>query len=172
MPIQIGLEGLDRIQLIKMLDQLADRLHRNDRNVLDQRGLRSIGFGHVHCVQAMQHGGIHHRQDALNMADAAIQRKLADEHGAVQDVKRDLISGRQNPNGDSQVIRRTMLVDVSGREIDYISFVREAQTAVANRRAGAVFALAHGHAGQSNQVEAGQRRAGIEVGLHFDDLAV
>ena len=71
--IQIGMKGRDWIQLIEMLNQLADGLHWNDRHVLYQSGFRGIGFGHVHCIQTLLHGGVHHREDALHMANAAVQ---------------------------------------------------------------------------------------------------
>ena len=70
---------------------------------LYQRSLSCIGGGDVHRVKALAAGHRHHGKNAVGVAQAAVERKFAQEKGGfVGQV--DLARAEQDSHGDGQVV--------------------------------------------------------------------
>jgi len=168
--VEVGPVRLDGVVVAKVRGQPAQRVYRVDVDALHQRGLWRIGLRHEHRLVAQLLRQVGHRQQPVDMAQRAVERQLAQEQAAVQ-VRRDLLSQHEQGDCDGQVVRRALLAQVGGREVDRHPAARVVQAGVNDGRAHAFGGLFDRGVGQADERDRGQGFR-VEVGLHLDDGAV
>jgi hypothetical protein len=65
----------------EIADQLGKRGERDDFSAFNQGSLLGIGIGHDDGIKAFLVSQVNHRQDAVGMAQAAVQGQLAEKEG-------------------------------------------------------------------------------------------
>ena len=101
---------------------------------------------------------------------AAVEAELA-EHAPAGEVRQaEVAEGGEEPEGDRQVERRALLAHAGGAQVDRHPALGVLEAAVAERRADALGALAHGAVGEADGGRV--REAGGDVDLDVDDEGV
>lgn len=103
------------------------------------------------------------------MPHLPVQRQLAEKE-RVRKIGDHLLRREHDADGYRQIVSRTLLADVGGREVDSDASRRELQAGVAHRRAHALLRLLDGGVGQPDDIESGQ--SGGNVDLDLDDGAL
>ena len=153
----------------EMADQGGQGRHGNDPDALDQGGLGSVGGGNIDYGKALIPGYGDHGQDAVGVAQAAVEGKLAEEKGGFG-RQVDLAGAEQDADGDGEVVGRAGFFQVGGGQVDGDAAHREFAAAVAEGGAHPFPGFLDRRIGQADNVESGQ--AGSYVHFHLNDEPV
>jgi hypothetical protein len=82
----------------------------------------------------------------------AIQRKLPDHHGPVQNLGQQVVAGDQDAQGDGQIICRALFPDRSRGQVDDQALAWVAQAGVPHRRFHPLAALPDGGIRQPDDI--------------------
>jgi hypothetical protein len=104
------------------------------------------------------------------VAHLAIEREFAEED-ALRDIGDDLSGGEHDADGDRQIVRRPLLAEVGGRQVDDHAVPGKLEAGVLDRGLDAVLRLLHGGIGQADDGEVEEAASG-DVDLALDDFAV
>ncbi len=107
------------------------------------------------------------RQHALDRADRAIERELADKTETVERVALDFFRGRDHAERDRQIEARAFLFDIGRREIDRGPPARPKIAAVADRGRDPIAAFLHRRIRQSDDHDVGIAVGGVDLDLDF-----
>ena len=140
-------QRLDSNQPHVMGDELLQRLDGIDGNTFDDRGFGAVNGGDERLVHAGIAGGRHHWENAVCVANAAVQRQLTEVHRLVVVKALELPSGSQNRHGHRQVVDRAFLANVGGGQIHREAALGEDRTAVADGAAGTFAGFLNGRVG-------------------------
>ena len=147
-------------------ERLAERLHADDLNPLDDGRLGHVGTGQHDARQPLGTRPERQRQDAPHRHHRTVERQLAREHRPLQPLGRDALHGRKNSHGDGQVEAGTLLAQVGRSEVDHHLAAREALARVLEGGADALLALLDGVVGQPHQVEAQPAPGDVDLDGH------
>ena len=147
---------------------LAQILHRNDLQALDDRGLGGVFRRHKHADLAFGLGAQRDRQNALARTHRAGQREFAHDDEIVKLVGFDLFAGGQHADGDGQVEARPFLFHVGGREVDGGAPHRKFETGIGERGGDAVARFLHRGIRQADDDDQGVAVTGVD--LDFDRI--
>ena len=126
--------------------------------------LRRILDGHDERADAPLPAREADGQGAPHGSDLAVERQLADDRDRADAPVADGARGGENAERDRQVERRALLPEIGRREIDRDPVRRKREARVADGRAHALAALAHGRVGEPHRREGRQARRDV----HFD----
>ena len=145
--------------------KLLDPLQADDLQVVDQGGFGRArrGDGDARNPAPRRLG---HRQQAGNTANRAVERELAREGVAAQEVGGQLPRGDQQRDGDRQVEARPHLAQVGGRQVGRDPPERKLEARVDQRRPHPLARLAHRGVGQADDRERRQSAVDVELDLN------
>ena len=178
-PLLAGIEAQrilvarDGLPLAQVGGQRRKRAHGINVDPLDQGRLRRVAGRHKEPLVSPLGGHARHRQDAVDVAHAAIQAELAQNQRVVH-VAKDLVGGGQDAHGDGQVVGRPLLAQVGRGEVDGEAVRRVIEPAVGKRGAHPFATLAYGNIGQADQRHLFQAAGNIHLdvnglGIEADD---
>ncbi len=144
----------------------AQPLGDDDLQALHERGLARTGAGEHERAQAPLPGGLCDRERAVAGAHLAVERELAEERVAVQQLPGELPGGGEHAAGEREVEAGAGLGHVAGREVRGDAVLGEVVPGVEDRGAHAVARLAHRGVGKADDRERGQPRADVHLDGH------
>ena len=140
----------DGLAPAQVTGNVGQRAHGEDVDALDQRGFGRVAGGDEEAAEAQPVRHARHGQHAVDVAHAAIQAQLAQQERVVQ-LGGHLARGRQDAQGNGQVVGRAFLAQVGRRQVDGETVLRIEEAAVGDGGAHALTALAHGGVGQADE---------------------
>jgi hypothetical protein len=101
------------------------------------------------------------------MTDGAVKRQLPDDERTIQRLRTKLSRSRQGPQGDGQVVRRSLLAEGGWRQVDRQAAGRERHAGVLDRGMNSLAALLNRGIGEADNREV--RKSARRVHFHLDD---
>ncbi len=137
------------------------------------RRLHAVPVGNEQGPDASPTTGEPDREDSPDGLDLSIQRQLADNREGPDGAGFHATSGGENAEGDREIERGAFLTEVSRSKVDRDAVLGKGEAGVADGRAHAFAALAHGGVGEAHGGEHGQTRRHVdfdadERGFHSD----
>ena len=111
-----------------------------------------------------------HGEDAVGVADSAVEGKLAQEEGCAL-LGLDLTGGHQDAGGDGEVVGGALLLEVGGRQVDGDAAHGEDEAGVLDGGADPLAGLLDGGVREADDGEVGHA-VGRDVDLDLDRLTV
>lgn len=161
--VDAGGEGLGRQVSGQDANRLGQAADAEDFYTPDDSRLPAIVGRHQELADAAFLGFHRHGQDALGIADAAVQCQLAGEGPVLECIGAELTRGHQQAQGDREIEAAGILGQVGGCEIDDGAARMPAVAQVGHGPLDAMHALLDRHLGQADQYRLGQ----AERGIHF-----
>lgn len=144
--------------------------YRDDLEVGDESGFGGVGFGDEDGVEALLACQGCHGEDAANMADGAIERKLADDQAVFQTREGYLVGGGEYAKGDGKVVGGSFLANRSGGKVDGDSLAGIFQPGVLDCGLNTFAAFLNGGIGETDDDHRRQARGSIYFYLDDDSL--
>src|SRR5579885_641566 len=166
----VGDERLYQPLPVEMGHKLVQRLDGIDDDLLDQRGLDGIDGRHENGFDAFLTRQGDHWQDAVGMAQAAIERKLAQKQVIRYLLIRvDGARSQQYSYGYRKIVGRAFLPQVGGRQIDGDALIGKKAATVLYRRTHPFPRFVDGSIGETDNRE-GSKPVG-DIHLNLDQRA-
>ena len=110
--------GCDEDLAGEVVNQFPECVDGINLNIRDQRGFGGIASRHEKALVAVLPCLGCHGEDAADVPDRAVERKFADDQGAIDAFRADLLPGDQHADRNWQVKKWTFLAHGSRSEID------------------------------------------------------
>jgi len=153
----------DALRVNQMLHEADERIHAIDRHPRHKRRFRRVLRRHDHDGKAICPRRVRHRERAVDVMHAAIERKFTDdEHlrhlggGHIE-----LLRGKQDTERDGQIIVCALLANICRGEVHGDAAHGKAPATVADRRTHALLGLLHGGVRQPDDHEPRHPRADV-----------
>jgi hypothetical protein len=137
-----------------------------DCHALDEAGLRRALARDDESVEPVAPCTLGHGERPATRAQLATEGQLTEDGPAVDAVRRHLAAGDEQSARRREVVARSRLREVRGREVDRDAPVRELETGVAHGGVHALARLADGGVAAADDGEA--RKAGAQIDLDGD----
>ena len=141
----------------------------NHLDIVHEPGLAGVRLRDEDSLEALLLGDGGHRQDAVGVPELTVQGQLAEEHGQRRRTG-ELPRSHQDGQGYRQIVGRTCLSQVGGREACRDAAHWELTAGVPNGGADALTSLLDRSVRQPHDVERGQ--SGRDVHLDLDDVPI
>ena len=152
-----------------MFHRLPDIRYGKDADPLHHRRFMAVGLGDDDLAEAVVPGRQHHGQHAADGLDRPVEGKLADDDG-IRQRSLNLSRGRQQADGDGQVVGRALLAQVGGGQVHGDALHGVGIAAVFNGGVHPLLGFLDARVGQPDHGVAGQPV--IDVHFHGDDDAL
>ena len=138
-------------------------------DIVHEPGLTGVGLRDEDSLEALLLGDGGHRKDAVGVPELTVQGPFAEEHGQ-RGRTGELSRSHQDGQGYGQVVGRTCLSQVGGREACRDAAHWELTAGVPDGGADAFTRLLHCRVGQPHHMERGQ--SGRDVHLDLNDVPI
>jgi len=145
---------------------VSQRRGRQHAQPVDGRGLAAVVARHEQRADAAASARQADGQRSPHRLDLTVESQLTDDGELTESPVVQRAGGGQDAERDGQVERRALLAQIGGGEVHRDSIGREGEAGIANRRAHALAALAHGRVGQADGGERGQPRGDVDLDAH------
>ena len=157
----------ERFRDVDEVHGLRQIAHGEYVDPLDDRGLARIGFRNDHGLDFVLARRQRRRERTAHRAHLAVERKLAKKNVLVEALAEERALTPENRKRHREIVGRSFLANVGGRQIDRDALKREVVAAIFQRRLDAFAALLHGDVRQADDVEiAGLPRTDVHLDLH------
>ena len=156
-------QRLAAVTLRHYLDSFGQGRHAIDFQPFQFRGFTGRRSRENAALEAVGPGTERYGQDAVDRPDTPVERQLAHNDETISIYGGNLFRDSEHPDGDSQVVGRAFLADVSRGQIDHQFPARYPETVGSKRRDDTKQALPHGTVGQPHQMDSD---SGRQVDLH------
>jgi hypothetical protein len=129
-------------------------LDRQDGNPFDPTGLERVDRGDEDGGYAIVAGQAHHRQNAVGVADVAVQRELAEVERLLV-ASGNLLRGHHDGKSDREIVGRTFLLQIGWGQLHRDPAKGENTAGILDRRPHPLARILHRGVGKADD---GQRR--------------
>src|SRR6266545_99394 len=155
--------GGDLALAVQVLEGIVERTERDHGDSPDHRGLLGIARGHEETLHSAAPAVERDGEHATNGLYPSVEGELAQGDRIVGPSRLEYAGGGENAQRHGQVEGRADLADFGGREVDGDPIHGKLEPRVADRRAHAIAALAHGGVGETHGGKGRQARRHIDL---------